>query len=173
MQAFGGSTRCSLGSCVAVVHLLIRVYLYKYCFICLEFDPKMNVIRMRRLGVRPENASNLVEQGRFGVENSKQPPNHLRAEYTLNLVERGHFGNENLKQPPNHRVDLTDSFPLTTRTCDNCRNAIRTCRLGVRPENALNLVERGCSGGENSKQSPNHRLDLMDSFPLTNRTSDN
>ncbi|GMP30475.1 hypothetical protein CsSME_00005130 [Camellia sinensis var. sinensis] len=43
----------------------------------------------------------------------------VRAEYALNLVEKGRFGGENSKQPPNHRVTHKDSASMTNRTCDN------------------------------------------------------
>ncbi|GMP68128.1 hypothetical protein CsSME_00027848 [Camellia sinensis var. sinensis] len=43
----------------------------------------------------------------------------VRAEYFLNLVEKGRFGGKNSKQPPKHHVTHTDSSPMTNRTCDN------------------------------------------------------
>ncbi|GMP73911.1 hypothetical protein CsSME_00031500 [Camellia sinensis var. sinensis] len=43
----------------------------------------------------------------------------VRAEYVLTLVEKGRFGGKNSKQPPNDRVTLTDSFPMINNTCDN------------------------------------------------------
>ncbi|GMP66129.1 hypothetical protein CsSME_00026610 [Camellia sinensis var. sinensis] len=138
-------------------------------------DKCRNVIKMRRVGVRPENATNLVEKGRFGVENSKQPGTTMlgvRAKYALNIVERGRSEGKNSKQPLNHCVALTESFPLTNRTCDNCQNLIRTCRLGVRPKNALNLVKKRRFRVKNSKQPQNHHVAITNSFPLTNRTCD-
>ncbi|GMP49264.1 hypothetical protein CsSME_00016305 [Camellia sinensis var. sinensis] len=141
-------------------------------FNALSFDPPIgdlinfkNVIRTRRLGVRPKNALNLIKKGRFKLG--------VRAEYALNLVVRGRSGDKNSKQPPNHRVDLTDNFPFTNRICDNCQNIIRTRRLGVRPETALHLVKKGRFGVKNSKQPQNHHVAVTDSFPLTNGTCDN
>ncbi|GMP88473.1 hypothetical protein CsSME_00040450 [Camellia sinensis var. sinensis] len=45
--------------------------------------------------------------------------------------------------------------------------------LRVRAEYILNLVEKGHFGGENSKQPPNDRVTLTDSFSMTNKTCDN
>ncbi|CAL5380967.1 unnamed protein product [Camellia sinensis] len=161
-------------------------------------DNRRDVNSTRMLGVRAENVLNLVKKRHSEGENSKQPPKHcmtvtdsfpmtnttcdnrqdvnnarrlgVRAENALNLVEKWCSRGKNSTATPNHCVAVTDSFPMTNTTCDKRQNVNSTCRLVVRAENALNLVEKWRSGGKNSKQPPNHRVAVTDSFPMTNTT---